>query len=334
MFVRRAILVTLVFGCLAACTHTTSPTPAIVIENTIGMKLVRIPAGEFLMGSDETVDSLIADFPTYVRDHLAAPDDEQPVHRVRISKDFFLGQHEVTVEQFRRFVNDSGYTPESIHDGTGAYGFNANYDPSKTVRQDAFEGRDPKYSWLNPGFVQRGDEPVVNVTWRDALALADWLSKKENARYRLPTEAEWEYSCLAGSSGRHMAGNKPEDLVQFANIMDQDTVRNWPQYASRAAQYSDGYAFTSPAGSFKPNAFGLYDMLGNVWEWTSDWHASDYYSRSPTEDPTGPQSGDVKVRRGGSWHTMPIYVRCAFRNWNTPETRYTLVGIRLVKEIE
>ena len=131
-----------------------------------------------------------------------------------------------------------------------------------------------------------------------------------------------------------MAGNQPEGFAQYGNIMDQDTTKNWPQYAQKAAQYSDGFAFTSPVGSFKPNAFGLYDMLGNVWEWASDWHAPDYYSRSPTEDPEGPQSGDVKVRRGASWHTMPIYVRCAFRNWNTPATRYTLVGIRLVKEIK
>ncbi len=304
-----------------------------MIENSIGMKLVRIPAGEFLMGSDETVDTLLADFPTYVRDHLAAPDDEQPVHRVRISKPFFLGQHEITVDQFKLFVEQSGYVPESIADGTGAYGFNAQYDPGKTARQDAFEGRDQKYSWLNPGFVQNGNEPVVNVTWKDAVALADWLSKKEHARYRLPTEAEWEYACQAGSTGRHMAGNQPEDLAEHANIMDQDTTKNWPQYAAKAAQHSDGFAFTSPVGSFKANAFGLYDMLGNVWEWTSDWHAPDYYSRSPTEDPTGPRSGEVKVRRGASWHTLPIYVRCAFRNWNTPETRYTLVGIRLLKEI-
>ena len=319
---------------LTACMHTLSPKPPIVIENSIGMKLVRIPAGEFLMGSDETVDTLLADFPTYVRDHLAAPDDEQPVHRVRISKPFFLGQHEITVDQFKAFVEQSGYVPESIADGTGAYGFNAQYDPSKTARQDAFEGRNPKYSWRNPGFVQRGDEPVVNVTWKDAVALADWLSQKEKALYRLPTEAEWEYACKAGSIDRHMAGNKPEGLAAYSNIMDQDTTKNWPQYANKAAQYSDGFAFTSPVGSFKPNAFGLFDMLGNVWEWTSDWHASDYYSRTPTEDPLGPQSGDVKVRRGASWHTMPIYVRCAFRNWNTPETRYTLVGIRLVKEID
>jgi formylglycine-generating enzyme required for sulfatase activity len=330
----RALLITIFIAGLAGCAQPQGPTPLTIVENSIGMKLVRIPAGEFQMGSNETVDTLLADFPTYIRDHLAAPDDEQPIHRIRISKPFFLGQFEVTVDQFNTFVRQSGYTPESIGDGTGAYGFNAHYDPSKTERQDAFEGRDPKYSWRNPGFVQRGDEPVVNVTWKDAVALADWLSRKEKARYRLPTEAEWEYACQAGSATRHMGGNKPAALAEYANIMAQDTTKNWPQYSDRAAQYSDGFAFTSPVGSFKPNAFGLYDMLGNVWEWASDWHAPDYYSRSPTEDPTGPQSGEVKVRRGASWHTLPIYARCAFRNWNTPETRYTLVGIRLVKEIE
>ena len=262
----RALLITIFIAGLAGCAQPQGPTPLTIVENSIGMKLVRIPAGEFQMGSNETVDTLLADFPTYIRDHLAAPDDEQPIHRIRISKPFFLGQFEVTVDQFNTFVQQSGYTPESIADGTGAYGFNAHYDPSKTERQDAFEGRDPKYSWRNPGFVQRGDEPVVNVTWKDAVALADWLSRKEKARYRLPTEAEWEYACQAGSATRHMGGNKPAALAEYANIMDQDTTKNWPQYSDRAAQYSDGFAFTSPVGSFKPNAFGLYDMLGNVWE--------------------------------------------------------------------
>ena len=85
-------------------------------------------------------------------------------------------------------------------------------------------------------------------------------------------------------------------------------------------------------GSFAANAFGLHDMHGNVWEWTQDWYDEAYYARSPTDDPQGPPDGSVKVRRGGSWHTWPFYARCGFRNWNTPQTRYTLVGIRLVMD--
>ena len=86
-------------------------------------------------------------------------------------------------------------------------------------------------------------------------------------------------------------------------------------------------------GRFAPNAFGLYDMLGNAWEWTGDWHGDTYYAESPRDDPTGPAEGSVRVRWGGSWHTWAFYARCGYRNWNSPETRYTLVGLRLVREI-
>ena len=86
-------------------------------------------------------------------------------------------------------------------------------------------------------------------------------------------------------------------------------------------------------GSYAPNAFGVHDLHGNVWEWVSDWYGEDYYARSPSNDPQGPADGNVKVRRGGSWHTWPLYTRCTFRNWNTVQTRYPLVGIRLVREV-
>ena len=96
---------------------------------------------------------------------------------------------------------------------------------------------------------------------------------------------------------------------------------------------NDGFEFTAPVASFAANAFGLHDMHGNAWEWTSDYYGEDYYARSPASDPQGPADGNVRVRRGGSWHTWAFYARCSFRNWNTEETRYPLVGFRLVREL-
>ena len=253
---------------------------------------------------------------------------------MRITRAFYLGQTEVTVGQFRRFVDASGYVAESERDGTGAYGYNPAYDPATTVRGDAFEGRHPKYSWRNPGFSQTDDHPVVNITYADALALAAWLSKQEGVVYRLPTEAEWEYACRAGSRTRYASGDDPASLGKFANLFDEDAAVNWPAWQTFALKQRDGFAFTAPVASFAANAFGLHDMHGNAWEWVADWHAEDYYARSPVEDPPGPATGTVRVRRGGSWHTWPFYARSAFRNWNTPETRYTLLGMRLLREAE
>ncbi len=124
----------------------------------------------------------------------------------------------------------------------------------------------------------------------------------------------------------------PQALVQHANLFDQDAAPYWPRWSQHALTGSDGHAFTAPVGSHAPNAWGVQDMLGNVWEWVSDWHGDDYYAHSPRKDPQGPAQGTVRVRRGGSWHTWPFYARCSFRNWNDPSTRYTLVGIRLLRE--
>lgn len=327
-FVLLASAIALSAPCFAADRNASPCT----IQNALGMKLVRIPAGEFFMGSEETPESLARDFPQLEPRRFAELSDEAPVHRVRITHAFYMGQHEVTVGQFRRFVEVSGYVPESLADGTGGYGYNTEYDPAKSVRGDAFEGRDPKYSWRNPGFRQDDDHPVVNITWNDAMALASWLGKNEGGRYRLPTEAEWEYACRAGTRSRYAGGDDPASLAGIANVFDADAARNWPKWQAYALPSRDGFEFTAPVGSFAPNAFNLYDMHGNVWEWVSDWHDEAYYARSPAEDPQGPADGSVHVRRGGSWHTWPFYARCAYRNWNTASTRYTLVGMRLVRE--
>ena len=312
----------------------TTPPPPAAFENSIGMPFVLVPAGSFRMGSDESPESLARDFPGVPTERFRQLDDEAPVHRVVITRPFWFGRTEVTVGQFRRFLAASGYVPESVRDGTGGYGYNPAYDPATTARGDNFEGRDPKYSWNSPGFPQTDAHPVVNVTWNDAVAMAEWLSRSEGRRYRLPSEAEWEYACRAGTRTRYYSGDDPRSLLGTANVFDEDAAVNWPQWLKMALPAHDGHAFTAPAASLRPNAFGLYDMVGNVWEWTADWYGEDYYAVSPAIDPTGPADGNVRVRRGGSWHTWPFYARCSFRNWNTATTRYTLVGVRLLIETE
>lgn len=318
-------------GEISAAAHA-GRTDAQTMVNSLGMRFVLLPAGEFLMGSDESVDALAAAYPRLERKRFEDLADEAPVHRVRITRAFYLGQHEVTVGQFRCFLELSGHVPQSQADGTGGYGYNAHYDPATTARGDAFEGRDRRYSWRNPGFDQRDDHPVTNVSWNDAVAMAAWLSKQEGVTYRLPTEAEWEYAARTGQRSRYQHGDDPQALTQSANTFDAAASANWQRWEQHALRGNDGYAFTAPVGSFAPNAFGLHDMHGNVWEWVADWYGEDYYARSPVDDPQGPAKGNVRVRRGGSWHTWALYARSSYRNWNTPETRYPLVGMRLVRE--
>jgi formylglycine-generating enzyme required for sulfatase activity len=327
-----ALAASLVLGACSIGSDGISRQPPPIVTNSLGMQMMRIPAGEFLMGSEANEAELARQFPAYERKRLRDLADESPVHRVRLTRPFYMARHEVTVGQFRRFLQASGHVPESVADGTGGYGYNPRYDPATTRRGDAFEGRDPRYSWQTPGFAQSDDHPVVNVTWNDAQALAVWLSRTEQRRYRLPTEAEWEYACRAGTRSHYHGGDAPASLAATANVFDADAAVHWPAWQAFALTSHDGFAFTAPVGQFAPNAFGLHDMHGNVWEWTADWHDEHYSARSPLDDPQGPADGTVKVRRGGSWHTWPLYARCAYRNWNSTDTRYTLVGIRLVME--
>lgn len=302
--------------------------------NHLGMAFVMVPAGTFVMGGAPTTAQFARDFPGLEPRRLAGLTDEDPAHEVRITRAFWLGRTEVTVGQFRAFLRASGHVPESVADGTGAYGFDAARAAAPAVDGDAFAGRDPRWSWADPGFPQGEDHPVTNVSWHDAVAMADWLSRTEGRRYRLPTEAEWEYACRAGTRTHWHSGDDPASLATVANVFDLDSAADWPRWRDRALPVHDGWRFTAPVASFAPNAFGLHDMHGNVWEWVADRHADDAYARSARDDPPGPADGHLRVRRGGSWHTWPFYARCGFRNWNTPQTRYVLLGFRLLREDE
>lgn len=281
-----------------------------LVTNSIGMKLVQIPAGEFLMGSPEGEKDR---------------DDDEQQHRVRITQAFYLGQHEVTVGQFRQFVNATGYKTEAEKDGEGGYGWNES--------TGEFEG-DPKYNWKNTGFEQKDDHPVVNVTWNDAVAFCKWLSGQEGETYRLPTEAEWEYACRGGAetSTAYYHGNDPEGLAQVANIADASfNSKKKPNGLYWGISSDDGYVFTSPTGQYHPNAFGLYDMHGNVWEWCADWYESEYYDKSPVDDPTGPKKGSFRVNRGGSWSSTARYCRSANRSRSNPTNRINFLGFRVAR---
>jgi len=289
----------------------------------VKMEMVLIPAGELKMGSGESAEATAAFFNAYGEDVLKADwfKGEHPQHRVRITKPFYLGTYHVTRGQFRQFVAATAYkTGAEKGKNPGAYG----WDPDKKEF-----GFNEKYSWRNAGFQQTDEHPVVNVSWNDGVAFCKWLSKKEGKTYRLPTEAEWEYACRAGTTTRYYSGDDPETLAKVGNVADAAAKAKFPdwQYTIKA---NDGYVFTAPVGKFKPNAFGLYDMHGNAWQWCADWYGTEYYAKSPVDDPTGPASGNVRVLRGNSWGNWPGSTRSAGRN-GYPDGSDDSTGFRVAR---
>jgi formylglycine-generating enzyme len=329
---KRASLVAGVLAFLSACVRvapqvgviehpsTAPPVPSLKTwTNSLGMKFVRIEPGKFTMGSTDAQLALLKPlFPGVNPDWFK---NEQPTHKVRITRPFSLGAHEVTVGQFRRFVEQAGYKTEGEKDGKGGYG----WDEAK----GGFV-QDPKYTWRNPGFPQGDDHPVVLVSWNDAHAFIEWLNATDKAspRYRLPTEAEWEYACRAGTTTLYPNGDDPEKLAAIGNVADASVKRKYPGWLT-TIQADDGHVFTAPVGSYTASPWGLHDMIGNVWEWCEDGYDVEYYKKSPADDPPGVPQASSRVIRGGSWDSAPADCRPAYRIWLPPGYRYGDLGFRL-----
>lgn len=293
------------------------------ISAASGIKLILIPAGEFQMGSRVTEKELAAKFARWnLKDYSVLVEQEQPAHRVKISRPFYLGQYEVTLGQFRQFVTDDGYKTDAETDGKGGYGVNAETGEFRQA---------PEYNWRNPGFRQTDEHPVINVTWDDARKFCEWLSRKEGSSYRLPTEAEWEYSCKAGTNSLWSHGDDLNQLALVGNVSDGTVKEIFPNWIVTEAK--DGYVFTAPVGKFRANAFGLYDMHGNVAEWCQDvWDTNVYAKRTGlTVDPEQTSGSDCRIVRGGSWLKYPIFTRSADRNYAPRNLHNNCFGFRILK---
>jgi formylglycine-generating enzyme required for sulfatase activity len=301
--------------------HQTGDSMTIEISPGVKMEFAWIQPGEFQMGKDWGEDDkaviaklkdLYSKYYDFMKDRKDNPwtDDtwradargEGPQHSVRITRGFWLGKCEVTQEEWETVMKEA---------------------PWKTTKE-AKEYGDAGIGKRNPAYF---------VSWDDCQQFIAKLNEASNSetkglKFRLPTEAEWEYACRAGKETTFYWGDEIDGIEKNCNYADDKCVFDWCIWRDR--KRSDGCKLTASVGSFKPNAWGLYDMGGNVFEWCSDWYGGDYYSSAPVEDPDGPTTGSYRVSRGGSCCSPVGFCRSARRSWAVPAGRGNFLGLRLV----
>lgn len=276
--------------------------------------MVRIPAGQFKMGAPEEESE---------REGVGSFDNRsRPIREIVIAKPFWLARHPVTRGQFAAFVRDTGHKM-----GNTAWTYERSLLGKWEDKQRRGRG------WRNPGFSQTDDHPVVCVSHDDALAYIAWLNAKVGGGYRLPSEAEWEYAARAGTTTARYWGDTMDQAHRYANAGDQSLKHALGRGADGfvLSDGDDGFPFTSPVGSFSPNAFGLYDMLGNVWEWCADVWADTLkdHPANGLSNTTGDSSR--RALRGGSWVDYPWGVRAATRVWSGTGGRSSNTGFRVAR---
>jgi len=254
--------------------------------------MVKINRGSFTMGSNN------------------GRSNEKPTHIVNIGYGFYIGKYEVSVAEFRKFVNDTGYKTEA-EKGDGCY-----------VYSGGSWGKKSDANWKNPYFNQDSNHPVVCVSWNDSEKYIEWVNRKTGKNYRLLTEAEWEYVARAGTTTKWSFGDSKSSVCKYMNLADSNTNFSYKESCD------DGYKNTSPVGNYRKNPWGLYDMHGNVWEWCEDWYKSDY-NNAPTNGNANDNRSQYKLLRGGSWDDSSGDSRSAFRFSYYPSGRDGDIGFRL-----
>ena len=258
------------------------------------------------------VVDLSADYRLELETYEKYYNDELPRHEVCVDG-FWMAKTEVTRGQFKQFIKETGYRTDADKKGN-AYIFNKETD---------WKWKElPGYNWEKTGYSQDDAHPVVCVSWNDAKEFIKWLSTKTGQNFALPTEAQWAYAARGGTDFMRFWGTNVAEACKYANVADKD---NW----ITSFPCSDGYEYTSPVGKYKPNPFGLYDMLGNVWEWCEDVYDKNAYSRHVRNNPVITSGGNSRVSRGGSWNNDPRCVRAANRGRSSAGIRNSFIGFRL-----
>jgi formylglycine-generating enzyme required for sulfatase activity len=259
-------------------------------------EMIPVAGGTYEMGSEEY-------------------DDEKPFHQVTVS-DFSIGKYPVTNAQFCDFLNQTG----NIQEGGATW---INMEGSYLSEKCRIQSADGIAFSVEPGYE---NHPVIYVSWFGAKAFADWLSEKTDKKYRLPTEAEWEFAARGGRLSKRFTYSGSNDLKEvgwyWENSGDKPLSGKWD--SDRIAKNN---CRSHPVGEKSPNELGIYDMSGNVWEWCWDWY--DTYTAKAQTNPSGPENGSYRVYRGGSWALSARDCRVSHRNNNAPEFRFYFLGFRL-----
>ncbi|MDB4293042.1 formylglycine-generating enzyme family protein [Maribacter sp.] len=277
-------------------------------------EMVVIPSGSVYIGSYD--------------EEIGRKKGERSRVKATIAAPFAMAKNEVTLAQYRIFMEETKYkSNQAFYKGEPLVG--CNYFDGKSY------GYVAEHNWKNPGYPQRDTDPVVCVSWSDADAYAQWLSKKTGRDYRVPSTVEFEYASRAGSSSPWYWGTDPEEACEYANVGDRAFADKFPTRESFPC--TDGYVFTTRVGRFKPNKFGLYDMIGNAWEWTNDCFQNDL-TNAPVDGSSWIENTDEactwRTPKGGSWISGIAWSRAAVRSRDGADYRSFMLGFRVAAEVD